>query len=107
MPERASAQDHATVTSPLYQPAAFGAVVATPERVGSVLSMLMCWAVRLALLPAVSWAVPVTLWFAPSCRVFELEQSATPDRPSAQEKVTETSWLNQPCALGSPDNAAP
>jgi hypothetical protein len=49
------------VTSPLYQPKAFGFVVAAPESVGGVRSMLMSFTVAVALLPALSSAWPVTL----------------------------------------------
>src|SRR5918912_2267451 len=40
-PDRASPHVQATVTSAVYQPAAFGWVVAAPLRVGAVLSMLI------------------------------------------------------------------
>src|SRR5690349_18564502 len=66
IPESASLQVNLTVTSPLYQPAAFGLVVAAALIVGVVVSMLMPLCVLLALLPALSVQMPVALWFAPS-----------------------------------------
>ena len=56
------------MTSVLYQPFAFGAVVGAALRFGAVLSMLMPLTVVLALLPALSTAVPSTDWSAPSAR---------------------------------------
>src|SRR6478736_1879070 len=61
-PERASAADHFTVTSPVYQPSPFGAVVAAPLRVGSVLSTSTPVMVNGSLsLSAASVAVPSDL----------------------------------------------
>src|SRR5207249_7800891 len=54
------------VTLPLSQPLAFGLVVGAPARLGSVLSMLIPLTVALALLSALSTALPPTDWFAPS-----------------------------------------
>ena len=69
-PERASEAVQCTVTSPLYQPSAFGSEVAAPLSDGAVLSMLMPATVSLPVLPAASVAVPVTDWFSPSPSVF-------------------------------------
>jgi hypothetical protein len=60
MPDRASEAVQWIVTSPLYQPSAFGAAVAAPLSVGAVLSMLMPPTLVLALLSALSVAVPET-----------------------------------------------
>src|SRR6266536_4173062 len=63
-PDSASDAVQWMVTLPWYQPAAFGAVVGAPLRVGATLSILMPLTVALALLSALSTAVPVTAWFA-------------------------------------------
>ena len=67
MPESASSGVQWIVTSPLYHPLSFGAVVAAPDSVGSVRSMSTSDTVAVAVLPALSTAVPVLLWPAPSC----------------------------------------
>ena len=98
MPDRPSSAVQSTVTSPLYQPAALGAVVAAPSSVGAVLSMLMPSTVADAVLPATSVAVPVTFWPAPSFLsvVVAGEQSAMPESASSQSNDTTTSLLFQP-----------
>ena len=90
-----------TVTEPpSYQPAALGEVVAAPLIVGAVLSMLIPATVVLALLPALSVAVPVADWAAPAAlRVIGLVQLAIPERTSEQRKLAVTSLLFQPLAL--------
>src|SRR5438094_4083670 len=50
-----------TVTSPLYQPAPFGCVVAAPASEGAVSSTLMPERLALAVLPAASIAAPVSV----------------------------------------------
>jgi hypothetical protein len=60
MSESASEPLKLTVTSPLFQPFAFGAGEADALAVGEVLSMLIPLTVAEALLPALSSAVPVT-----------------------------------------------
>src|SRR6185437_3651092 len=89
------------VTSLLYQPSALGPglVVGKPLSSGAVLSMLIPLTVVLALLPAASVAVPVMLWLLPSPRVTGAGQTSTPERVSAQVKVTVTLPLYQPPAL--------
>src|SRR5205823_1870017 len=102
-PDRLSSHVQWTVTSPAYQPLAFGAVVALPLIVGAVVSMLMPETVVVALLSAASTAVPSTGWPAPSVpTVTGSVQVATPERPgwSSHVKVTVTSALFQPPALG-------
>src|SRR6476646_2292144 len=64
-PESASLHVQWTVTSPLYQPFAFGAVVAAPVIVGAVSSTLMSATVEESLLSAASTAWPVTDCEAP------------------------------------------
>src|SRR4051794_36209259 len=59
MPESLSPHVQLTVTLPLYQPSAFGCVVAAPDRLGAVSSTLMSSTVVEALLPAASVAVPL------------------------------------------------
>src|SRR5688500_17840201 len=78
-PESASEAVQRTVTSPLYQPLPFGALVGAPLRLGAVLSMLMPLRLALAELSAASAAVPSALWFAPSPFVTAGEQPATPE----------------------------
>src|SRR2546428_13847290 len=88
IPESVSAQLKCTVTSLLYQPAALGEVVAAPLIVGAVLSMLIPETVVLALLPALSVAVPVAGWAAPPApRGFGLGQLARAARTSGQRYV--------------------
>src|SRR4051794_5700289 len=65
-PDSESEHVHCTVTSPLYQPAPFGAVVVAPLSDGSVSSTFMPFTVVDALLPAASIAVPLADWPAPS-----------------------------------------
>src|SRR5207245_4921728 len=100
IPESVSAQMKCAVTSLLYQPAALGEGVAAPLIVGAVLSMLIPETVVLALLPALSSAVPLADWAAPSAlRVIGLVQLAIPERTSEQRKLAVTSLLFQPLAL--------
>src|SRR3954470_18796175 len=56
-PESASEAVHATTTSPLYQPLAFGSVVTLPLSLGSVLSTLTPPTPAVAWLPAASATV--------------------------------------------------
>src|SRR5207249_8669073 len=63
---------------------------------GPVLSMLIPETVALALLPALSVAVPVTLWLAPSPSVVGPERFASPESASLPVKLTVTSSLYQP-----------
>src|SRR5262249_47594551 len=89
MPESRSSASHSTVTSPLYQPAALGAVVAAPVSVGAVLSILMPLTAADALLPATSVAVPATSWPEPSfSSVVAGEQAAMPEWASEHVKDT-------------------
>src|SRR5256885_9189952 len=78
-----------TVTEPpSYQPAALGEVVAAPLIVGAVLSMLIPETVVLALLPALSVAVPLVDWPVPSASVASAAQLWMPAGVSAQLKCT-------------------
>src|SRR3989449_7296387 len=62
--------------------------------------MLIPETVVLALLPALSSAVPLADWAAPSAlRVIGLVQLAIPERRSEQRKLAVTSLLFQPLAL--------
>ncbi|OLE36849.1 MAG: hypothetical protein AUG48_06085 [Actinobacteria bacterium 13_1_20CM_3_68_9] len=85
-----------TVTSSSYQPFAFGARSACAVIVGSVLSSETpagSW----ALLPALSTAVPVTTWLAPSVvTTWSAVQLAIPESASWQSNLTVTSLLFQP-----------
>src|SRR5213592_3325798 len=74
--------------------------------VGLVLSMLTLTVV-VAVFPAVSTAVPVMVWLAPSSvRVTGVGQAAMPDNASPQVKVTVTSPLFQPLVLAACDTEA-
>src|SRR3954452_24417834 len=64
-PDSASSADQVCVTSVLYQPLSFGFVVGAALRFGAVLSTLMQLPEVLALLPALSTAVPSTFWLPP------------------------------------------
>src|SRR5438132_9876769 len=61
IPERTSEQRKLAVTSLLFQPLALAAGLRLPLIAGPVLSMLIPETVALALLPALSVAVPVTV----------------------------------------------
>src|SRR4051794_14224546 len=97
-PDRLSSQVQATVTSPLYHPAAFGSVVATPDRVGEVVSTLMCWIVAVAVLPTLSTASPLTDCSAPSPTETGVGPQVLMPEPavSSQAKLTVTALLFQP-----------
>ena len=99
-PERSSVAVQWIVTSPLYQPFAFGSVVAEPASSGFVLSMLTCSTVADAALPAVSVAEPEADWFAPwSVSVTSGAHAFTLESASAQVKWTVTGPLFQPLAF--------
>src|SRR5437764_137417 len=109
MPDRPgwSAHVQATLTLLLYQPKPLGPAVGAPDRVGGVLSILMPDTVVLALLSALSVAVPTTDWLAPSVLLVTgahelLRPEARPPSTgagSAQAKLTITSPLFQPLML--------
>ena len=96
-PESASLQTHCTATSPLYQPFAFAAGY-VGVMTGGVRSMFTSVTAARLLFPALSVAVPLTLWPAPSLlrTVDAGVQLAIPDSASAQLKVTVTGELFQP-----------
>ena len=90
-----------TVASWLTQPAAFGDGTTVAVIVGAVLSMSMV-TVALAALPALSVAVPVTTWPAPSVVTTRgAGHEAIPDRSSAQTNVTVALPFSHPAAVGS------
>src|SRR4051812_17635865 len=63
--------------------------------------MLMPFTMALALLPAWSVAVPLTLWFAPLLdSVTSLGQVSMPERVSVRVTITVPWPLSQPFALG-------
>ena len=92
MPDSGSAAVQPMVTSPEYQPAAFGEAMGAPERVGAVVSPAATTLVADAVLLAKSAAVPTTV--VPGWTVLEFvvdplaRQLAIPDVKSAQVKVT-------------------
>ena len=103
MPDRVSLPSKWTVTSVLFQPKSLAAGVRLPVMVGLVLSRLTV-AGSVAVLPALSVAVPVTGWSLPSVvTVWGAVQLAIPDRSawSSQVKVTVTSALFQPLPFAS------
>src|SRR5687767_3308010 len=82
-PDRASPAVQRTVTSPRYQPLAFGAVAGAPLSVGAVVSTSIPPTVNGSLtLSAASTAVPPALWSEPSPSVRLAGQDSSPDRPS-------------------------
>src|SRR5436190_1362661 len=96
-PDSASAAVQCTVTSLLYQPVPFEDVVGEPDRLGATLSMLIPPTVAVAVLSALSAAVPVTDWFAAlALSVVGPLHVFTPDGLSEQLKPTVTSVLFQP-----------
>src|SRR4051812_17135162 len=98
-PERSSAAVQSIVTSPVYQPLPFAAIVGLPLRVGAVSSTLMAPTVVLAELPAASTAVPSRDWLVPSPKVLSAVTVSMPDRVSSPSKDTVTSVLFQPKSL--------
>ena len=68
--------------------------------VGATVSTLMPLTVVVALLPALSTAVPVALFAPWAARVASGWQLATPLTASAQSKCTVTGALYQPAAFG-------
>src|SRR2546421_9848705 len=92
-PESASLAVQPIVTLPLYQPLALAAVVGVPARLGAVLSMLIPVTPPVAALSALSTAVPLTAWFAPSVETTTLPppvQLLMPDSASEQARLTVT-----------------
>src|SRR5260370_27098169 len=88
------------VTSLLFQPKPLGSAPRLAVVVGAELSMLMPETVALALLPAISVAVPMTDWPAPSSiSVTVWVELATPEVASLAVKLTVTGPLYQPSAL--------
>src|SRR5712691_1531708 len=101
-PESASLAIQPIVTLPLYQPLALAAVAGVPDRLGAVLSMLMPVTPPGAELSALSTAVPLTAWFAPSVETTTLPppvQLLMPDSASEQVMLTVTLELFQPAAF--------
>src|SRR6266567_546385 len=97
-PDRLSPHMKCTVTSALYQLLAFGSRSGAALMVGGVLSMLTV-ATSVAVLPALSTALPCTGWFWPSVvTVCGVVQLAMPDCPAclSHRNVTLTSVLFQP-----------
>src|SRR5215208_828224 len=92
----------------LYQPLVAGfAGFSVALIVGAVLSMLMPLFVTLAVLPAWSLTLFMTLWLAPSPKTMSSGQAPeSPDRASEQVKLTVTFSLFQPLALASGLRAA-
>ncbi|WP_344255851.1 hypothetical protein [Terrabacter carboxydivorans] len=84
-PPVSSAQLNVTVASALFHPAAFGAGVTEWLMVGAVLSDCGAVDVAVAVLPALSVAVPVTV--VPPGTVFEVEAGLVPS--ATQEAMPE------------------
>ena len=89
-----------TVTSELFHPFTFAAGAAVAVMLGEALSRFMLTLV-VAVLPALSTAVPVTTWLAPFVdTIVGPEQEAIPDEVSAHVKLTVTFELFQPLEFG-------
>ena len=100
IPLTASLHVKLTRTSVLFQPAAFGSGLTTVLTLGRLLSMLSVTD-ALAWFPATSTAVPLTTCPAPSVlTVTGSGHRAIPLRASVHVKLTCTSALLQPAALG-------
>src|SRR3989442_12781307 len=100
IPLTASVHVKLTRTSALFQPAAFGDGLTTAVTFGRLLSMLSVTD-AIAWFPATSTAVPLTTCPAPSVlTVTASGHRAIPLRASVHVKVTRTSVLFQPVALG-------
>jgi hypothetical protein len=82
------------------------AFVAVAVIVGKVLSTLMSSTVADAELSALSYAVPLADWFAPSPRTTSGGQVFTPERASSQVKLTVTSSLFKPFAFAAGERCA-
>ena len=83
----------------LFHPWPFGGGAADAVTVGAVRSTLTVTDV-VVVFPALSVAVPCTIWLAPSDdTTFGGEHEAMPDRSSAQTNVTVAFWVSQPAAL--------
>src|SRR5437868_2734470 len=96
-PEVASVQVHWTVTGPLFQPCALGAVVRVPVMLGGVLSIFTAAVVCEAVLPAASCATPITPGLAPSTvTTTSAGHEATPEAASVQVKCAVTALVYQP-----------
>jgi hypothetical protein len=107
MPESASVALKLTTTSPPYHPSAFAARSAAAATSGAVLSMLTD-AGSVAVLPALSVAVPTTIWSSPSVDTTRPGlQDSMPDTASLHWNVTLTSSLCQPAALASGSSVWP
>src|SRR6185295_19135577 len=99
MPDPESAQVKCTVTGPATMPLAFGAGESAALMTGAVLSMFSV-TLAVALLPALSIAVPDTSWFAPSALTTMVAgQVAMPEPLSEQVNDTLTVVLFQPFKL--------
>ena len=98
-PDNASAHDHCTPTSPLYQPAPFGDDVATPEPDGTVLSNFTVTDVDTDC-PYTSVTVPVTTWLATSAFTVCGDVHDANAADDAHVNDTVTFELFQPAELG-------
>src|SRR5205823_1538007 len=114
-PDSVSAGVQCTVTLALYQPAAFGDVVAAPVSEGATRSMLIPLTVVLAELSALSETVPVRDWFAPSVPTVAVAATlaasvvngpltggcaVTPEPESVATQLTVTPGLFHPATFG-------
>ena len=100
IPDKASVQVNLAVTFELFHLAALAAGVSVVVTTGAVLSSLTIIE-TLAVFPALSVAVPLTVWLAICVlTVTGAVHVAIPDVLSAQVNVTTTLLLFQPAALG-------
>ena len=99
-PDSASDTPNVTTTGVLFQPCAFAVGAWAPDTTGAVLSILTV-TLAVAVLPALSRAVPETTWLLPSVpRTTGGGHTATPDPASLQTNVTVTFVLFQPRVFG-------
>src|SRR5712691_11549866 len=104
-PERASVQVNETLTSVLFQPLPLAAGVAVAVTAGGVRSMLIVTLAE-AVLPALSTAVPLTVWLAPSVPTTTVAgQVSIPERTSVHVNPALTGVLFQPLPLGAGEPA--
>src|SRR3954467_13125248 len=105
MPDTLSIASKVTTTEPEFQPAAFAAGAAVAETNGGVWSMMTVTVVSVRF-PALSTAVPITGWLAPSVgTVTGAGQMAIPDSSSVHVNVTVTGVRFHPAAFGAGDTA--
>src|SRR6478672_11062294 len=100
-------QTNVTVTGVLFHPAAFGAGATEATICSGGNGCRLNWMLVVAVLPAISVALPLKVWKPAVVTVMGAGQIAIPDRLSLQVNVTvaETAWII-PLASGAGETAA-